>query len=101
MALIILGIVILIASFTIKNLPNVSSYRRIGRLVGLGFIILGIVTSCLIQIEAGHVGVKKLFGKVQPNVLNSGLNAINPLFEIEKMDVRTQNYTMSGVNDEG
>lgn len=101
MVLIILGIIILIASFTIKNLPNVSSYRRIGQLVGLGFIILGIFTSCLIQIDAGHVGVKKLFGKVQPSVLNSGLNVINPLFEIEKMDVRTQNYTMSGVNDEG
>jgi regulator of protease activity HflC (stomatin/prohibitin superfamily) len=45
--------------------------------------------------------VKKLFGKVQPTVLNSGLNMVNPLYEIEKMDIRTQNYTMSGINDEG
>ena len=101
MVLIILGIIILIVSFSIRNIPNVSSFKKIGRLVGLGFIVLGIVTSCLIQIDAGYVGVKKLFGKVQPNVLNSGLNVINPLFEIEKMDVRTQNYTMSGINDEG
>jgi len=54
-----------------------------------------------VQIDAGQVGVKKLFGKVQPTVLNSGLNMVNPLYEIEKMDIRTQNYTMSGINDEG
>jgi regulator of protease activity HflC (stomatin/prohibitin superfamily) len=101
MVLIVLGIIILIVSFSIRNIPNVSSFKKIGRLVGLGFILLGIVTSCFVQIDAGYVGVKKLFGKVQPNVLNSGLNVINPLFEIEKMDVRTQNYTMSGINDEG
>ncbi len=101
MVLIVFGIIILIVSFAIKNVPNISSYKSIGRIVGLGFILLGVVTSSFMQIDAGHVGVKKLFGKVQPNVLNSGLNVINPLFEIEKMDVRTQNYTMSGVNDEG
>jgi regulator of protease activity HflC (stomatin/prohibitin superfamily) len=101
MILIILGIIILITSFSIRNIPNVLSFKKIGRLVGIGFIVLGIVTSCFVQIDAGYIGVKKLFGKVQPNVLNSGLNVINPLFEIEKMDVRTQNYTMSGINDEG
>jgi regulator of protease activity HflC (stomatin/prohibitin superfamily) len=26
---------------------------------------------------------------------------VNPLYEVEQLDVRTQNYTMSGVNDEG
>ena len=101
MVLIVLGIIILLVSFSIRNIPNVSSFKKIGRLVGIGFIVLGIVTSCFMQIDAGYVGVKKLFGKVQPDVLNSGLNVINPLFKIEKMDVRTQNYTMSGVNDEG
>ena len=101
MILIVLGIIILLVSFSISNIPNVSSFKKIGRLVGIGFIFLGIVTSCFMQIDAGHVGVKKLFGKVQPTVLNSGLNVINPLFKVEKMDVRTQNYTMSGVNDEG
>jgi regulator of protease activity HflC (stomatin/prohibitin superfamily) len=38
---------------------------------------------------------------VQPEVLTSGLNLVNPLYEVEHMDVRTQNYTMSGVHDEG
>jgi regulator of protease activity HflC (stomatin/prohibitin superfamily) len=34
-------------------------------------------------------------------VLNSGLNFVNPVVTVERLDVRTQNYTMSGVNDEG
>ena len=64
-------------------------------------ILLGVATSSFVQIDAGHVGVKKLFGKVQPTVLTSGLNFVNPLYEIDRLDVRTQNYTMSGVSDEG
>ena len=101
MLLIILGIIILIASFATRNIPNVSSVGKVGRYIGLGFIALGIVTSCFVQIDAGHVGVKKLFGKVQPQVLTSGLNFVNPLYEIDRLDVRTLNYIMSGVNDEG
>lgn len=101
MVLIILGIVILIASIVTRNLPNISSVGKAGRYIGLGFILLGIITSCFVQIDAGQVGVKKLFGKVQPEVLTSGLNFINPLYEIERLDVRTLNYTMSGMNDEG
>lgn len=101
MLLVILGIIILIASFVTRRLPNMPSVGRVGRLIGLGFIILGIITSCFVQIDAGQVGVKKLFGKVQPEVLSSGLNFVNPLYEVDRLDVRTQNYTMSGVNDEG
>src|SRR5262249_32588664 len=52
-------------------------------------------------IEAGEIGVKKLFGRVQDDVLGSGLHFINPLMDVEKMDVKTQNYTMSGIHDEG
>jgi regulator of protease activity HflC (stomatin/prohibitin superfamily) len=100
MFLIILGIALIIVSFTLR-LPNTERPAKIGRYVGIALIILGIISSAFVQIEAGHIGVKKLFGKVQPEVLNSGLNFVNPLMEIEKMDVRTQNYTMSGVNDEG
>jgi regulator of protease activity HflC (stomatin/prohibitin superfamily) len=64
-------------------------------------ILIGILLSSIIQVGVGEVGVKKLFGKVQSQVLNSGLHLINPLLEIEKLDVKTQNYTMSGIQDEG
>ncbi len=101
MMLIILGIIILVASFAIRPLPNLSGVGSIGRYIAIGFVILGVITSSFVQIDAGQVGVKKLFGKVQPQVLSSGLNFINPLYEIERLDVRTLNYTMSGINDEG
>jgi regulator of protease activity HflC (stomatin/prohibitin superfamily) len=101
MFLLFFGIIVLITSFSLRRLPNLEKPSRIGRLVGLILIVLGFVTSCFVQIEAGQVGVKKLFGKVQPSILSSGLNFINPLMEVDRLDVRTKNYTMSGINDEG
>jgi len=101
MFLLFLGIIVLITSFSLRRIPNLEQPSRIGRFVGLILIVLGFVTSCFVQIEAGQVGVKKLFGKVQPSILSSGLNFINPLMEVDRLDVRTKNYTMSGINDEG
>lgn len=101
MFFIILGIIILIAALILRALPNLKTFSLTGVLVGFGFILLGIVTSSFIQIEAGEVGVPKLFGKVQPDILNSGLHMINPMYQVERLDIRTQNYTMSGVHDEG
>jgi uncharacterized membrane protein len=66
MFLILLGIIIIIVSFSIQATPNLRPASRIGKFVGIGFIILGVITSCFVQIDAGQVGVKKLFGKVQP-----------------------------------
>ena len=101
MFLIIIGILILLISFSIRRVPNLSQFSRTGSYIAIGMILLGIITSSFIQIDAGQVGVKRLFGKIQPNVLTSGLHMINPLFEVDRVDARTQNYTMSGINDEG
>jgi regulator of protease activity HflC (stomatin/prohibitin superfamily) len=76
-------------------------YTGIIRIIASIVIVVGIITSCIVQIDAGEIGVQILFGKVQNNVLNSGLHFINPLVEVHRIDVRTQNYTMSGVHDEG
>lgn len=101
MPFIILGILILLAAFAIRAIATLSRFSRTGVMVGIGFVILGFLTSAFVTIEAGQIGVKKLFGNVQKDVLGSGLHVVNPLYEIERMDVRTQNYTMSGVLDEG
>jgi regulator of protease activity HflC (stomatin/prohibitin superfamily) len=101
MVFIVLGVIILIIALALRAVPNLSGFSRVGILVAIGFVVIGIITSSFVQIDAGEVGVTKLFGKVQPNVLPSGLHLINPLYEIDRMDVRTQNYTMSGVHDEG
>ncbi len=102
MVFIILGIILLIAGLVIsRNDDNVRRFSAPLRIAGLVVILIGILTTSIIQIDAGQIGVKKLFGKVQTDVLTSGLHLINPLLEVEKLDVKTQNYTMSGQHDEG
>jgi regulator of protease activity HflC (stomatin/prohibitin superfamily) len=68
---------------------------------GLSIAVFGLLWSSIKQIDAGKVGVQSLFGKVQTQVLPSGLNLINPLMDVLELDIKTQNYTMSGVHDEG
>src|SRR5258708_12474590 len=101
MFLIILGFIALILGVSLRAIENFRRYTRGVTMAGIILIIIGISMSCFVQIDAGQIGVKKLFGSVQPDVLQSGLHFINPLYEIEKMDSKTQNYTMSGVHDEG
>lgn len=102
MVLIILGLIIFIAAFYLKAQPHpFPQYAATARLVGLGIILLGVLTSCIKQIDAGQIGVKSIFGKVQNDVLTSGLTFVNPLVDVNKIDIKTQNYTMSGVHNEG
>ena len=102
LALLIVGIVILVIGFNAKksNSP-LSPYGAVLKVVGILILIVGIVISAVVQVEPGEIGVQKLFGKVNNNILKSGLNIVNPLVEVVTFDVRTQNYTMSGVMDEG
>lgn len=101
MFLIFLGIIALVVySFFGKQIPN----PRIGKgiqIFGVILILTGLTASSVKQINPGEVGVKVLFGKVQNDILESGLHFINPVLELRKLDVKTQNYTMSGVHDEG
>jgi regulator of protease activity HflC (stomatin/prohibitin superfamily) len=101
MFLLVLGFLVLIVGLVFRSVDTVHRFAKGFVLAGIIVMIIGISISCFIQIDAGEVGVKKLFGKVQPDVLESGLHFINPLYEVEKMDVKTQNYTMSAVHDEG
>lgn len=81
--------------------PNLQQMGRYFRVASFILLALGFFTSCFVQIEAGYIGVKSLFGKIQEDVLYPGLHVINPLLTITQMDTKTQNYTMSGVHDEG
>ncbi len=101
MFLLVLGFIVLIVGIVFRSVTAVARYARGFVLAGIVVMLIGISLSCFIQIDAGQVGVKKLFGKVQADVLESGLHFINPLYEVEKLDVKTQNYTMSGIHDEG
>lgn len=102
MFILIFGFLIFLAAGIIGK-SDVKLRRFVGpiRSVGLLVMLIGVLISCVIQIDAGEIGVKKLFGKVQRDVLGSGLHFINPMLEIVRMDIKTQNYTMSGIHDEG
>ena len=63
--------------------------------------LLTLILASVKQIEPGVVGVQKLFGRVSNNTLESGLNLVNPLVKVVMFDIKTENYTMSGINDEG
>lgn len=102
MFLIVLGLILLAVAVSVSRQENPLS--KLGGPLRIGAIILllvGASTSMFKIIDAGQVGVKKLFGKVENDVLYSGLNVVNPLVDVTTFDTKTQNYTMSGVHDEG
>lgn len=102
MILIILGVILLVTAIAMNKEREDLRKLSVGvRISGLAVIVIGIMTSCIKQINAGQIGVKSLFGKVDNDILTSGLNFINPLVEVNTIDIKTQNYTMSGVHDEG
>ncbi|MCA0238116.1 MAG: prohibitin family protein [Bacteroidetes bacterium] len=102
MFFIILGILaFVLGNFFSKINPNFANAGKLSRYAGFGLVLLGLLSACFVQIDPGQVGVKTLFGKVQPDVLREGLNVVNPLVDIVDFDVRTQNYTMSAIHDEG
>lgn len=102
MTLIILGLALLaLATFVISTNAQIARFSPPVKIVGVILILIGIMSACFKQIDAGQIGVKSLFGKIEDDYLSSGLHFINPLVEVRTIDVKTQNYTMSGVHDEG
>ena len=102
MALIIIGIMLfVIGNAAQRNENRFTPFLKHLRTLGMVVVGIGLLTSSIRQVDAGYVGVKSLFGKVQNETLSSGLNMVNPLIDVTPIDIKTQNYTMSGVHDEG
>ncbi len=101
MGLILLSIILFIVGLAIRKIYKAHLASVILRVAGGIFFVLGILISCFVQISSGQVGVPTLFGKVNDHVLGSGLHLVNPLVVVKRFDVRTENYTMSGISDEG
>jgi len=102
MLIAILGIIILVVGVVLKRSPEPAN--RFGGLlntVGIVVVVLGLLLSAVKIVEPGKVGVQVLFGKVQDQVLESGLHIINPAVEVTTFSVQTENYTMSAKSNEG
>lgn len=101
MFLFIIGIItIAIGIYTTSRSPSQRTIRRLMIFGGGLLTLIGLLTSIIRQVDAGHVGVQLLFGQVQSSILYEGLNFVNPLVEVKQMSIQTQNYTMSGQTDE-
>jgi regulator of protease activity HflC (stomatin/prohibitin superfamily) len=102
MILIILGLLALLAGNTFKR--SSGPYNRFGSVavtIGIVLMVLGLLLSAFKTIAPGKAGVQTLFGKVQGQVLESGLHVVNPLVDITPFTIQTQNYTMSAIHSEG
>jgi regulator of protease activity HflC (stomatin/prohibitin superfamily) len=53
-------------------------------------VLLAALSSALVVIPAGHVGVYDLFGKVADQSMASGIHLVNPLATVHKISIRTQ-----------
>ena len=102
----ILGIVFILMGVLAWRLKGKLGYplgNRLG-IVQFAAPVLGVllfVASMAIIVPPGQAGIIVLFGKVNPEPLPSGLHFINPFASVVEMEVRTKNYTMTNVAEEG
>ena len=102
MGLIIFGLIVLLIGLAIKkNTLPLGKYKSLIATGGVILMLIGVFTSAVRVIDAGHIGVKKLFGDVQDDILYEGLNVVNPLVDVVIFSTQTQNYTMSSTAGEG
>jgi regulator of protease activity HflC (stomatin/prohibitin superfamily) len=85
----------------VATFPQARRYVMPLQVASVLIAFFALLTAGVKQIDAGRVGVVSVFGKVEKQVLPSGLHFVNPLAEVTVFDATTQNYTMSQVHDEG
>ncbi|WMW25709.1 prohibitin family protein [Methanolobus sediminis] len=79
---------------------------KMGRGIAVVFVLLIVFSilfgSIFVSVGAGEVGVKfNQFGGVEDDELGEGLHIVPPWVSVTKYSVRSETYTMSGVEDEG
>ena len=84
----------------LNNIFMQPSKKTISMTVGV-ILFLVLALNVFIVIPAGETGVQSLFGKVKDKELSSGLHIINPLVDVNRMSIRTEEYTMSVTHGEG
>jgi len=71
-----------------SSLPNRNA-AGFAPLIGV-VALLAAAGSCFTVVPAGHVGVVDFFGTVSSNTLKAGINFVNPLANVIKFTVKTQ-----------
>lgn len=91
MLFIIALIAAVVAFFVYKNAKkrfqkSESTFAMLGLFVALFIALL----QCFTIIPAGHTGVIDFLGYVSDNTLKPGVNLVNPMANVEKMSIKTQ-----------
>jgi prohibitin 1 len=93
----IVSAVVFIASLkqarpTRENLFPLKRAQDVRRAAGVAMIVFiaGAASQVMVVVPAGHVGVIDFFGKVSPVTLRSGINLKNPMAQVIKLSVKTQ-----------
>ena len=91
-----------------SQMPNAGDYsQQLGgvwrgiKVIILILVAIWVVSWFVVIVGAGETGVVSLFGKVRDSELRSGFHMVNPLVKIEKMSIRTEQYTMNISPTEG
>jgi regulator of protease activity HflC (stomatin/prohibitin superfamily) len=85
-----------------QNTVASRSVARVAAMVAGAFALLALL-ECFTQVPAGYVGVVDFFGIVSEKTLPSGINFVNPLANVVKFTIQTQEHkeTMQVLSREG
>jgi regulator of protease activity HflC (stomatin/prohibitin superfamily) len=90
------------AGKTAQNNVTSRSVARVSALFAGVFAVLALL-QCFTQVPAGYVGVVDFFGIVSEKTIPSGINIVNPLANVVKFTIQTQEHkeTMQVLSREG
>ena len=107
----VISIIIAVVAFFVwrsaagKTGQNNVASRSVARVSGLFAVVFAVLAllQCLTQVPAGYVGVVDFFGIVSEKTLPSGINIVNPLANVVKFTIQTQEHkeTMQVLSREG
>ncbi len=92
------GFLVLLGSAGIRA-RGPSPGGTIGRALGLGLVGLGgfaLLTSAVVVIQPGQVGVRHAFGTVDPVPLLPGIRFVSPWSEVERYSTREEQFPQAG-----
>ncbi|MDO8621699.1 MAG: prohibitin family protein, partial [bacterium] len=88
-----------ISTGTTSNILN--TMRSKAPWVVVAIVVLILLASSVVVIGAGTTGVVHLFGKVRDTEIRSGIHLVNPLARVEKMSIRTEEFSMTKMREGG
>jgi len=71
---------------------NVIAFRPVANVSAVAAVVLGLLAlvQCFSQVPAGYVGVVDFFGVVSDQTLRAGINPVNPMANVHKYSIQTQ-----------